>query len=191
VECGFVLNLISRFPSSVEAARQPFSRGALTLHTEGSGRPASERPRYIALCCEHAGGDERGRTLAVRMRDVAAALAPDDLELLSQTRYRRHTPGEAIAAHRPQGWTFCFRDFEGEPLEWTHDGGCASPERINAALEALLIALYRAPVSAVRWRRGCLAILDNQLVFHGREAMEPDASPRHLRRVRLLAGLAA
>ncbi len=211
---GRILNLVSGRGGTDDVALQPFSTGPLTLHSEGSGRPLADQPRYIVLMCQDPGGsDTAAQTVLVPMRAVAERLAPRALHVLRALRYR-DAPGVPTVARTEGGRTvFSFRDFSSRPLHWraegdvrrspdggsdarpssdTAEGTRSSPEdvaKVNDALAALLAAMYRPEKAfGVRWRRGTLAVIDNTWFFHGRTAGRfGGGTPRHLQRIRVTA----
>lgn len=200
VSLDVVLNLVGERARTENVSLQPFAANPLSLHTEGSGRPVAEQPRYIVLmCCDP--GDDRvaAQTVLAPMDAIGSRLTPPDLETLSRTRYRRNPQGPPIVRNIDGRQVFSFRDFLGESLEWTYGGtdsgtGTASDpvgtasDPVDTALRALLTAMY-APGghSGVRWERGLLLVIDNTFYFHGRRAgtFSVPARRRHLKRLRI------
>lgn len=189
VDRGVLLNLRATFGPTRNVSLQPFSSDFLTLHTESSGHPLDAQPRLIVLHCLDEGEEEsQQHTVVVPMDSVARQIGPEMLEVLHHTRYDngRHPPSMARVEDGRD--VFSFRDFYSQGLAWVHDGKYSELE-VNAAIVALLDAMYRSPdACAVRWRRGMLLAIDNQRVFHGRTRGVPAvrARPRHLLRARLL-----
>jgi hypothetical protein len=183
-----VLNLRDVHGATGDVALQPFSRGPLTLHSEGSGRPVADQPRYLVLMCLHPGGSAvAAQTALVPMAAVAAALDERSLAVLTRTRYRASIAGPAIARTLGGRVVFSFRDFAGQQLEWAHTGDADAAE-VAGVLRGLLACLYRPdPATGVHWAPGLLVVLDNRRWFHGRTAAPAGAAPggRHLKRLRL------
>ncbi|MFL6128903.1 MAG: TauD/TfdA family dioxygenase [Mycobacteriales bacterium] len=188
VEDGVVLNLRDLHGRTADVALQPFSQGPLTLHSEGSGRPVADQPRYIVLMCLQPGRSAVGaQTALVPMAEVAAALDERSLGVLAQTRYRASTAGPSIVRTVGDRTVFSFRDFAGERLDWVHTGDAGAAE-VGAVLRRLLAALYRpGPAAGVRWAPGMVVVVDNRRYFHGRTAAPTGAAPsgRHLKRLRI------
>ncbi|MER6684895.1 TauD/TfdA family dioxygenase [Streptomyces olivaceoviridis] len=188
VEDGVVLNLISRHTETSDVGLQPFATNYLSLHTEGSGRPVAQQPRYLVLMCREPGdGDGTAQTVLTPMAGVAARLAPEHTRTLARTCYR-HAGGDPWIARDQDGRTvFSFRDFMGQTLRWTHDGHATDARTVDDALRALLDAMYHPDgMVAVRWQPGLLVVFDNTFFFHGRTArVGPLKEPRHLMRLRV------
>ncbi|MGW2051681.1 TauD/TfdA family dioxygenase [Streptomyces sp. NPDC001858] len=189
VALDVVLNLVGERERTEEVSLQPFAANPLSLHTEGSGRPVAEQPRYIVLmCCDP--GDDAGaaQTVLAPMDVVGSRLTAHELETLSRTRYRRNAQGPPILRDIDGRRVFSFRDFLAEPLEWTYSGTDTAPDSVDTALRSLLTAMY-APGghSGVRWERGLLLAIDNTCYFHGRRAgtFSVPTRRRHLKRLRI------
>ncbi|MEU2062003.1 TauD/TfdA family dioxygenase [Streptomyces sp. NPDC013455] len=192
-----LLNLVSVHPETDDVALQPFATGALTLHSEGSGRPVAGQPRYIALmCCDPgkpavtADGRELvpAQTVLVPMADVHEALTPAQRDILRATRYRGHRSVPTVLREVDGRPVFSFRDFGTAELHWTSDARGASASDVNDAFRALLAAMYAPdPAGAVHWARGTFAAIDNTYFFHGRTsgAAHLPKSRRHLKRLRI------
>jgi hypothetical protein len=88
------------------------------------------------------------------MDRVAAALTAEQRALLEQTRYRRNTAGPTILRTEQGRPAFSFRDFSGQPLEWTSVHESVDHEEVNAAIRALLSAVYGSAASGVHWAPG-------------------------------------
>ncbi|WP_320064504.1 TauD/TfdA family dioxygenase [Micromonospora sp. RTGN7] len=188
VEQRVILNLRSEHNRTGDVALQPFATNYLSLHTEGSGRPPGDQPRYIVLLCHDPGDATSARTVLVPMRAVAAAMDPASLATLSQVRYRHDARLSPIVRYEDGRCVFTFRDFLAQPLEWTSHGD-ADADTVNDAIADLLRAMYSAEsASSVHWRAGLLVVIDNRFFFHGRTAGPAVASPhrRHLRRLRVV-----
>ncbi|MGY0236077.1 TauD/TfdA family dioxygenase [Longispora urticae] len=187
---GVILNLVTTGPGTADADLAPFTTSYLSLHSEGSGRPADGQPRYIALLCHEPGGEGGAQTVLTSMAGVSDRLADHHRALLSRTRYR-HGAGSPYVLRTIAGVDrYSFRDFMAQPLDWTYDGEDAGPDDVNAALLALLDAMYhRAGSVGVRWSRGLLAVIDNTRHFHGRTAAtaDPARTQRHLKRLRIVS----
>ncbi len=191
VDRGVILNLVSEYAATDNVDLQPFATNFLTLHTESSGKPLAEQPRFILLMCIDPGDDGSvAETIVVPMDGVAERLGTHQLALLSQTRYRRNAPGATIVRRCNDRHVFAFRDFGRDELLWTYEGSDATADDINDAIRGLLAAMYTPESSAaVRWRRGRLVGIDNTFFFHGRTS-GMSAQPRqrrHLKRLRILA----
>lgn len=188
VEQRVLLNVVDRFDAAAPVALQPFSSAALTLHSESSGNPLAWQPRFILLHCVDPGaGVGQAATVLVSMRAVAAALNDAELGLLSQTRYQRCEEGPNIARQGPHGWIFSFRDFGTEPLDWACADRAADPDQVNAAIAALLAALYSAESCALEWQPGLMVVIDNQRWFHGRRySSRRGGDGRWLQRLRIM-----
>ncbi|MGW1061772.1 TauD/TfdA family dioxygenase [Micromonospora rubida] len=188
VEDGRILHLISAEGDTADATRQPFATSALSLHTEGSGRPADGQPRYIVLMCLHAGDDENAaQTVLVPFAGVDERLRQTDREILAHVRYDR--PGVPPIRRRVDGRpVFSFRDFQAETLRWVSDTDQFDAVAVRDALAALLAEMYGGGAArGLQWRRGLLAVLDNTYAFHGRSAAPFHGSTRHrhLKRLRI------
>jgi hypothetical protein len=190
VDEQFILNLVSEHRDTEDVSLQPFANNALTLHSESSGRPSGEQPRFIVLSCREPGvASSSAQTLLVAMKAVAGGLASDDLLTLSQTRYRSVRDVPTILRHVGDRAVFSFRDFLGQPLEWVCTRPGATASSVNETLRRLLAAIYRHEnAHAVHWRRGMLIIIDNTFHFHGRTASTAAVTEprRHLQRLRIL-----
>ncbi len=188
VEDDVILNLVTEHEATPDVALQPFAASPLTLHSEGSGRPAAGQPRYIVLMCLEPGAATGTQTVLVPMADVARRLTPAQADVLSRTRYRRNERGPAILRYAGGRPVFSFRDFGSQPLEWTHTGGAGAAE-VDKAIRALLAAMYTGGAAGTRWRPGSLVVIDNTFLFHGRTAglVDPSVPRRHLRRLRIVA----
>ncbi|MFF7700763.1 TauD/TfdA family dioxygenase [Streptomyces lydicus] len=191
VEHGIMLNLTADAGRTSDASLQPFATNFLTLHTEGSTRPAQRQPRLIVLMCCEPGDGTAARTVVVPMAAVRRRLSPDDAALLARVRYRAADPPPPLLRTVDGAPVFSFRDFHTAPLEWELSGDPADGDEVGPALRRLLAAMYHpAEARAVEWRRGMLLAVDNHRFFHGRTAGDgrvPEI-PRHLKRLRLLGG---
>lgn len=193
-----LLNLVSVHPETDDASLQPFATGALTLHSEGSGRPVAGQPRYIVLmCCEPgkpavaAGGRELvpAQTVVVPMADVHEALTPAERDILRGTRYRTGQAVPTVLREVDGRPVFSFRDFGNAQLHWVSDARGATESHVNDAFRALLAAMYALePAGAVHWAHGTVAVIDNTRFFHGRTsgAAHQPGSRRHLKRLRIM-----
>lgn len=187
---GVVLNVRSDHGATADVSLQPFATSYLTLHSESSGRPLHQQPRYISLMCCDPGEDEAAsQTVLVPMAAVAAALSGDALRVLTGTRYRVNGEVPTIARYEGGRPVFSFRDFFGQPLDW-ESAAAAEVGEVNQALRDLLAAMYEcAETVGTQWKPGLLVVLDNTVFFHGKRAgggIRP-RRPRHLKRLRLLA----
>lgn len=189
VEQGVILNLISGLARTADASLQPFSVGPLTLHSEGSGRPLAEQPRYVVLmCCDPGGDGTAAQTVLMPMAAVARQLDGQEIEILEHTRYHRRGSVPSVARRIGGRLAFSFRDFQRDNLEWQCEAAGVTEADVNAAFCALLNAVYSASAAmGLNWTRGRLAIIDNTFFFHGRTAgsLGP-GTRRHLKRLRIL-----
>lgn len=189
VESERILHLISSEADTNSALRQPFGTGPLSLHSEGSGRPAPEQPRFIVLMCMDP-GDGHGQTVLIPFAAVDARLSAADREVLGGLRYDRPDVPTVrrVEAGRP---VYSFRDFQNDTLSWVGETGSFEAREAHGALLALLQAMYAEDgACAIRWRTGMIAVIDNTWWFHGRTAAPTSgvARRRHLKRIRILAG---
>jgi len=189
-----ILNVRATSRPTDDVALQPFSTGALSMHTESSRRPLAGQPRYLLFSCCHPGGAHTAaQTVLLPMAEVAARLDADSRRVLRRLRYGG-VPGAAPILRERKGQSiFSFRDFETQSLAWVYDSAEDDDEDVGRAavassLRSLLHSLYSAPATAVSWQAGLLLLIDNRQVFHGRTAagQELEAPFRHLKRVRLL-----
>lgn len=166
---------------------QPFSRGWLSLHTEGSRRPSARRPRFVLFCClVPPFRDHGGQTLLHRTSRVLHALSPRSETVLRGTVLGPGAGDTAIVSGHGPSATITFRDPVPDAVPWT--SAFEGPE-VEAALGELLAAVYdQRHVHGVHWRRHRLVVLDNARFLHGRSAS--DGGRRVLQRVRVrgLAG---
>jgi alpha-ketoglutarate-dependent taurine dioxygenase len=190
---GVILNLVTAHDQTADVHLQPFATNSLSLHSEGSGRPLADQPRYIVLMCCQPGTADTAQTVLVPMSAVADRLDPETQAVLSQTRYRDNPDGPSILRSVVDPHTaesrlvFSFRDFGAAPLAWHYTGDLPRGVDVNAAIRALLAAMYTPEgASAVQWRRGMLAVIDNTRFFHGRTAGHVQTVRRHLKRLRVL-----
>jgi hypothetical protein len=189
VERGVILNLVSAHERTADVSLQPFATNYLTLHTESSGRPADQQPRYIVLLCDDPGDSATSaQTVLVPMAKVERLLSPARLARLRRTRYR-NTPGSPPIVRELDGrLVFSFRDFVGDTLEWATAGDDAGPGDVNDAFAGLLASMYGTPAMGVHWTSRLLVVIDNTFFFHGRTAGAGGVNParrRHLRRLRI------
>jgi hypothetical protein len=190
VDRGVILNLTSGLPRTADVSLQPFSAAPLTLHSEGSGRPLAQQPRYIVLmCCEPGDAAAAAQTVLVPMAAVAHEIGEAAFRILEHTRYygRRGVP--TVARRVDSRPVFSFRDFQYDPLDWQCDATGLVQADVNDAFCSLLTAIYSPGLATgLTWKRGRLAVVDNTFFFHGRTAgrFGPSAR-RHLRRLRILA----
>lgn len=185
-----LLNLRTTHGLTSDVSLQPFATNSLTLHTEGSGRPVEEQPRYISLLCVDPGDNAaESQTVLVPMAPVLNRISSADLELLTRVRYRRNTRGPFLVRSSEGRHVLSMRDFTTEPLEWTCTDDSVAEERVNSAIRSLLAAMYAMDTATgVHWRPGMLVIIDNTYFIHGRTA-GPAAAPnrqRHLKRLRIV-----
>ncbi|MGH3185682.1 MAG: TauD/TfdA family dioxygenase [Streptosporangiaceae bacterium] len=188
VRDSIVFNLMSRYNETEDTNLQPFATNYLTLHSEGSGRPVNEQPRFIVLMCCEPGAAASAHTVLVSMADVAEDLGAWTRQVLVNARYRRSRQGPPICRGRDGRVVFSFRDFAGSALEWTYTGERSAHE-VNDAIRSLLSAMYQPNLAVgVRWERGMLVIIDNTYFFHGRTAgtAATATAARHLKRMRIL-----
>jgi hypothetical protein len=188
VQDRIILNLVSWGDETEDANLQPFATNSLALHSEGSGRPTAEQPRFIILMCCEPGIATGAHTVLVPMAEVAKALGTRSRQVLSNTRYRRNRQGPRICREHEGRQVFSFRDFGGTALEWICTGECPADE-VNDAIRSLLAAMYQPKAAAgVRWERGMLVIIDNTYFFHGRTAGKAATAipARHLKRLRII-----
>lgn len=191
VEDRVILNLRSEHGQTDDASLQPFATNFLTLHTESSGRRAEDQPRYIVLmCCDPGDAPTRALTVLVPMAAVDGRLTARDRAILARTYYARNADGPPILRERAGRSVFSFRDFRGQPLDWTYAGDDADEAEVNGAIAQLLAAMYASGAAfAVRWTPAMLVILDNTFFFHAKTAgaATPTGRARHLKRLRVLA----
>lgn len=190
VEQGRILNLVSTEGSTADTSRQPFATTALSLHTEGSGRPAARQPRYIVLMCLNAGDDQNAaQTVLVPFAGVDDRLDDRARDLLGHLRY--DAPGVPPVRRGIDGRAaFSFRDFQDDTLNWVCDTDATDMQEVRDTLCALLEAMYDgAGAYGLRWSPGTLAVIDNTFGFHGRSAAPFRGSTRHrhLKRLRITA----
>ncbi|MEO3890696.1 TauD/TfdA family dioxygenase [Nonomuraea sp. B5E05] len=192
VEDQVVLNLISSHEETADASLQPFAANYLSLHTESSGRPVPEQPRYLALmCCEPGDDPQAALTVLTPMERIAQRLAEQDIALLRTTRYRHGDPALRLVRAEDDRLVLSFRDFMSQPLEWINEDDVAVPA-VNDAIGALLTSMYDpSSAMAVQWEPGLLVVFDNRVFFHGRTArLRPANHRRHLKRLRIVANTA-
>jgi len=184
-----ILNLVSEHGHTVDPSLQPFATSFLTLHTEGSGRPIQEQPRYIVLmCCDPGDSAVAAQTVLVPMDSVDRRLNAGQIALLAQTRYSQSENSPWLVRDFCGRRVFSFRDFYEEPLNWAFAGCVQDAQAINDAILSLLAAMYSADdASGVQWVRGLLVVIDNTFFFHGRTAGRAETSTRHrhLKRLRI------
>lgn len=214
VERGVILNIRSEFASTDDVSVQPFATNFLTLHTEGSGRPAPQQPRYIVLMCCEPGASTAAQTVLVQQQRVESKLSSADIDVLSRTRYTNSPDQPSIVRNTNGRNVFAFRDFLRQELAWTHSSPDASEcdhnanqgtsdrlfgenradspdpvSTINDTIGNLLAAMY-APGEAtgIHWKRGLIVVIDNSRFFHGKSsAVSPElAGRRHLKRLRII-----
>ncbi|WP_229402118.1 TauD/TfdA family dioxygenase [Micromonospora okii] len=188
VEDGRILHLVSAEGDTADTTRQPFATSALSLHTEGSGRPTGDQPRYIVLMCLHPGDDENAaQTVLVPFAGVDERLRPTEREILAHVRYDR--PGVPPVRRQVDGRSiFSFRDFQADTLRWVCETDRFAAVEVRDALAALLAAMYEGGAArGLQWHPGLLAVLDNTYAFHGRSAAPFHGSTRHrhLKRLRI------
>lgn len=189
VDGGVILNLIAAYDATRDVNLEPFATNFLTLHSEGSGRPVREQPRYIVLMCCEPGPASAARTVLVSMAEVASRLTPEQLDALGQTRYRRNDPGSWIVRSVVERTVFSFRDLAQQPLHWASTDAVRDPDEVNAAIRSLLAAMYAPGVATgVVWSPGMIFVIDNTFCFHGRTAGQFSTSTRrrHLKRLRIV-----
>ncbi|GAA2836943.1 TauD/TfdA family dioxygenase [Nonomuraea rubra] len=189
VEEEVILNLRREHATTADVSLQPFATNSLSLHTESSGRKAAEQPRYIVLMCVTPGNDPTAsQTVLVPMADVQRRIGPEAAATLRQTRYRHSAEGPSLLRTVDGRPVFSFRDFQSQPLQWTHLGQDAGG--VNQAVLGLLAAMYGTSATGVHWARGMIVVIDNTFFFHGRTASPPaaaaSAAPRHLKRLRIM-----
>jgi hypothetical protein len=192
VASGVILNLVAGMARTEEVSLQPFSVGPLTLHSEGSGRPLAEQPRYIILmCCCPGADDAAAPTLLVPMAGVLSRLDPAVLGILERTRYHGRDGMPTIAMRIGERLAFSFRDFDGDTLRWECEAPGVTEAEVIDAIAALLDAMYApAGTTGLAWKRGRIVVIDNTYFFHGRRAGQlGPGQPRHLKRLRVRASL--
>lgn len=165
----------------------PFTPRALTLHTEGSRRPAAQQPRYIILMCLDPGdAGDASQTVLVPIGPIVAQLDDDDRRTLAGVR-ETVVPGSAPFLRGPADQPrLSFRDLGDEHYELESESTEAATRR---AVTRLVQACYSVrPVSGTRWQRGDIVAIDNQRWMHGRTGASPAGDRlRHLRRLRVVA----
>lgn len=188
VEAEAILHLRTSDGRTENVSRQPFASNFLTLHTESSGHATAEQPRFVALMCVEQGDpDASPQTVVVPMAAVVERLTAATIAVLQRTRYDNDRGSPSILRHEDGRWIVCFRDFHRQSLAWAHDGD-APPARVNAAIRELLAAMYEHErAAAVRWQRGMMVVVDNQVYFHGRSEgrQVQGETRRHLVRARI------
>lgn len=189
VERDTILNLVSEYGHTQDVSHQPFATNFLTLHTESSSRRAEEQPRYIVLMCNEPGDDATAaQTVLVPMATVERQLTPDEIAILSQTRYHNSYHGPSIVRSLGDHHVFSFRDFHTQNLEWTYANNDQSADDINTTIRSLLASMYAPGASTgVHWKCGMLIIIDNTFFFHGKTAgsFTTSTKKRHLKRLRI------
>ena len=187
VDDDVILNLRTALDATADVDLQPFAENFITLHTESSLQPVAEQPKYLAFTCLVAPEpDSGGQTLLLHMASPADRLDPGDVEVLAQVGY---VNGSHPFCRRVDGrLVFCFRDHGETPLRWRCDAAGLSEDRVNRAIEALLLALYDpSDLAGVHWEPETLVVLDNTFLLHGRSRSPRRAAamPRHIRRLRI------
>lgn len=189
VQNDVLLHIREGSGSPDDPSERPFSRAALTLHSECSRRPLAEQPRYVALLCRRPPtAAVGGQTLLVDMASVDFMVSEAHRSVLSAVEYRNAPGGTRFRRLQDGRAVYSFRDPGSEPLDWQ----CTIPGHtvadVDSALVALITAMYTSVIYAVRWAPGVLLVLDNHRVFHGRSgAVRGSAvSSRHLERLRIL-----
>jgi hypothetical protein len=185
VQNSVVLSLRDELRSS-DSRFAPFTPGPLTLHTEGSRRPAQQQPRYIVLMCIDPGAaGDSSQTLLVPIEQILGGLDEQDVDVLTRTR-EAVVDGTAPFLAREDGQPrLSFRDLGAE--QYVLESSC-DPQAVARALRNLVVACYSArPMFGTRWRRGDLVVIDNRRWMHGRtSAAPPSGRPRHLQRLRVV-----
>lgn len=165
----------------------PFTPRPLTLHTEGSRRPADQQPRFIILMCVDPGSaGDASQTVLVPVAPILAQLSEDELRTLSGVR-ETVVPGSVPFVRWVDGRPrLSFRDLGEERYELE---SVADEQTTERAVTALVRACYSArPVNGTRWRRGDIVAIDNQRWMHGRTGATVEGDrPRHLQRLRIVA----
>jgi hypothetical protein len=181
-----VLSLQDRLRSDADQLT-PFTPRPLTLHTEGSRRPAAEQPRCIILMCVDPGdAGDSSQTVLVPIGPIVEQLDDDDLRTLGGVR-ETVVPGSAPLLRRTEDQLrLSFRDLGEERYELESESDAATTRR---AVTSLVRACYSArPVSGTRWRRGDIVAIDNRRWMHGRTGASTAGSRlRHLQRLRIIA----
>ena len=190
VEKNVVLNLVTDFGYTSDVSLQPFASNILTLHTESSGRPVAEQPRYIVLmCCAPGDNGAAAQTVLVPMTAVERQLTSLEIAILSQSKYR-NSNGPAIVRVEAGRRVFSFRDFLGQTLEVAYSGDDLNRDALVATVRRLLASTYAKDAAiGINWTLGMLVIIDNTFFFHGRTmTTNPTAiRRRHLKRLRILS----
>jgi hypothetical protein len=194
VERDVLLNLTAVHGATDDVSLQPFATGSLTLHSESSGRPAAQQPRYIVLmCCDPGDDGASAQTVLVSMADVARGLSERARRVLSHTRYRGPHDLPTVARSCGGRVAFSFRDFNGQPLEWESMLPDLDQRAAEDTFRELLAVMYEpSGATGVHWTPGLLVVIDNTYFFHGRTA-GPSVVPkrrRHLKRLRLVEAAA-
>jgi hypothetical protein len=191
VEKNVVLNLVTNLGYTSDVSLQPFGLNFLTLHTESSGRPVAEQPRYIVLmCCAPGDNGAAAQTVLVPMAAVERQLTSLEIAILSQTKYRNSVNGPAIVRLEAGRRVFSFRDFLAQTLEVAYSGDDLNRDALVATVRRLLASTYAKDAAVgINWTRGLLVIIDNTFFFHGRTmTISPTAiRRRHLKRLRILS----
>lgn len=164
----------------------PFERRELTLHTEGSRRPAAHQPGLILLYCDDPGDDTGAQTVLVPSSAVLDQLDRSVIDVLSATREARVDGTPTIIRSDGGCPVFSFRDLGEESYLWDSEHSRAE---LEYALAQLLLACYSSPSTfGSHWRERDLIVIDNRQWFHGRTWSPPSTPhdrPRHLRRLRI------
>jgi alpha-ketoglutarate-dependent taurine dioxygenase len=148
-------------------ALQPFSSSWITLHSEGSRRPAGQRPTFLLFqCLVPPRPGDGGQTLLRDARDVVRGLGDSSVDVLARTALAGGRSGTPVLTSADSGPVLTFRDPAPDPVRWESD---ADPDRVQPALLDLLTAVYDAArVRGVHWRRNRLVVLSNTRFLHGR-----------------------
>lgn len=166
----------------------PFGRNELTLHTEGSRRPAHLQPRFLVLYCVEPGSGACAQTVLVSAAAVQAAISSQDIAVLRASREAVVPGTPTILRREPRRDVFSFRDLGDNVYEWETAYG---RDDVEGALRRLLVTCYSArPAFMTRWRRGDLLVIDNHRWFHARTrapGQQSQGPRRHLQRLRILA----
>jgi alpha-ketoglutarate-dependent taurine dioxygenase len=192
VEDDVILNLRADHAETEDLTWElMFAENYVMMHSELAGRLIPEQVRYLMFQCVAAPvRDEGGQTLLVPMEAVRAQLTDREADLLRSTRHGGYAnPPMFLTSHEGRD-VFAVKDAEGEDLPWRYEGDDPSvtADEVDAALRALLAAIYHEPAAyGVPWEPLVLGVFDNTRYLHARTfSRKPvDAPPRHLREVRV------
>lgn len=184
VSANVVLD-IRPLTAGADGATEPFSPRPLTLHVEGTRRPAARRFRYLVFeYREVTGPDSGGQTLLLPMSELVAELG-DALD--TGRRIALHSVDSGPIVSDVDGRTVInYRDPGSDPVDAFVDAEQLTSEDAAEFLRSLTRSLY-APerIRGVHPVPHRLLVLDNTRFLHGRTE-QAFPGPRRLRRIRVL-----